>query len=101
MDVLWRGVCNHGTSVGDCPERVPAVSQMVTLRVGGTLGAWMHESNKNEESKAPQMPAGPGAQINGLQRENKIRMCGCWQLQKQGIASQQKLLQTLQAAEGA
>ena len=60
----------------------PCVSQMVTLRVGGTLGAWMHESNKNEVSKAPQMPAGPGAQINGLQRENTTRMCGCWQLLK-------------------
>ena len=60
----------------------PCVSQMVTLRVGGTLGAWMHESNKNEVSKAPQIPAWPGAQINGLQRENTTRMCECWQLQK-------------------
>ena len=25
VDVLGRGVSNHGTSVGDCPERVPAV----------------------------------------------------------------------------
>ena len=55
VDMLGRGVCNQGTSVGDCPKRVPAV------RVpdgepegGGTMGAWVHESNKNEVSKTPQ-----------------------------------------------
>ena len=60
----------------------PCMSQMVTRGWGGTLGAWVYESNTNEVSKAPQMTAGPGAPINGLQREIKIRMCGCWQLLK-------------------
>ena len=83
VDALGRGVCNHGTSVGDCPERVPAVRVADgDPEGGGTLGAWMHELNKNEVSTAPQMPAGPGAQINGLQRENTTRMCECWQLLK-------------------
>ena len=42
----------------------------------------MHESSKTEVSKVPQMPAGPGAQVNGLQREINTRMCGCLQLLK-------------------
>ena len=75
---LGEASATMGPVSGTAQKRVPAV------RVpdgdpegGGTLGAWMHKSKKNEVSKAPQMPAGPGAQINGLQRENTTRMCGC------------------------
>ena len=84
VDVLGRGVSNYGTSVGDCPERVPAMHVPDgDPEGGGHIGSlWVYESNKNEVSKAPQMPAGPGAPINGLQREINTRMCGCWQVLK-------------------
>ena len=83
VDVLGGGiVCNHGTSVGDCPERVPAmrVPDGDPEDVGhiGSLGAC--QSKKKKKKKKKNLWQGLVHHLMGC-RDRSTPVCGCPQLQ--------------------